>query len=76
MCEVYYHEYDYCQLELVAESSSHWRAQSFRHMETDELDSGAFRRGKGLVESGRVLIRVPQRNGGQLLDEQYRAPNS
>jgi hypothetical protein len=50
--------------------------RSFRHLETDELDTGAFPGGKGMLESGRVLIRGPLRNRGRLLDEQYRAPKS
>jgi hypothetical protein len=50
--------------------------RSFRHVETDELDSGAFPGGKGLLESGRVLIRGPLRNRSRLFDEQTRAPKS
>lgn len=50
--------------------------RSFRHLETDELDPGAFPGGKGLLESGRVLICGPLRNRGHLLDDQYRAPKS
>ena len=50
--------------------------RSFRHFETNELDSGAFPGGKGMLESGRVLIRGPLRNRGRLLDEHYRAPKS
>jgi hypothetical protein len=43
--------------------------RSFRHLETDELDPGAFPGGKGMLESGRVLIRGPLRNRGRLIDE-------
>lgn len=50
--------------------------RSFRHFETDELDSGAFPGGRGMLESGRVLIRGPLRNRERLLDEQYRAAKS
>jgi hypothetical protein len=50
--------------------------RSFRHLETNELDPGAFPGGTGLLESGRILIRGPLRNRGRLLDEQYRAPKS
>ena len=50
--------------------------RSFRHFETDELDPVAFPGGKGMLESGRVLIRGPLRNRGRLLDEQNRAPKS
>ena len=47
--------------------------RSFRHLETSELDPGAFPGGKGMLESGRVLIRGPLRNREQLLDEQSRS---
>jgi hypothetical protein len=50
--------------------------RSFRHIETDELDPGAFPGGKGMLESGRVLLRGPFRNRARLIDEQYRAPKS
>jgi hypothetical protein len=50
--------------------------RSFRHLETNELDSGAFPGGKGSLESGRVLIRGPLRNRGGLINEQDLAPKS
>jgi hypothetical protein len=50
--------------------------RSFRHFETDELDPGAFPGGKGMLESGRVLIRGPLRNRERLLDEHERAPKT
>ena len=50
--------------------------RSFRHFESDELDPGAFPGGKGMLESGRVLIRGPLRNRRRLLDEQRHEPKS
>jgi hypothetical protein len=36
--------------------------RSFRHLETNELDSGAFPGGRGILEFGRVLIHDPFAN--------------
>ena len=79
--DMFWFTWDVVQLGETAIPTDLWdystdSRRSFRHIETDELDPGAFPGGKGMLESGRVLLRGPFRNRARLIDEQYRAPKS